>query len=104
MRRVVVTGIGLVTPLGIGLENVWGRLLAGESGVRPIQSFDVSDLPARVAAQVPKGDKESGLFNADDWVPPKDQRRMETFIVYAMAAADQAVADAGWQPTEDEDR
>ena len=77
MRRIVVTGMGLVTPLGIGLENVWGRLLAGESGIRAIQSFDVSDLPARVAAQVPQGDKSSGSFNADDWVPPKDQRRMD---------------------------
>src|SRR5258707_6186901 len=87
MRRVVVTGMGLVTPLGIGLERVWGRLLAGESGIRAIQSFDVSDLPARVAAQVPRGDRESGLFNADDWVPPKDQRRMDEFIIFAMGAA-----------------
>src|SRR5438876_1694817 len=104
MRRVVVTGMGLVTPLGIGLEQVWRRLLAGESGIRAIQSFDVSDLPSRVAAQVPRGDQASGLFNADDWVPPKDQRRMDQFIVYAMAAATQAVEDAGWQPGDDEDR
>src|SRR5437762_5439377 len=103
MRRVVVTGMGLVTPLGIGLERVWGRLIAGESGIRAIQSFDVSDLPSRVAAQVPRGDKSSGLFNADDWVPPKDQRRMDQFIVYAMAAATQAVEDAGWRPEDDED-
>ncbi len=103
MRRVVVTGMGLVTPLGIGLDHVWQRLLAGESGIRAIQSFDVSDLPARVAAQVPRGDRSSGLFNADDWVPPKDQRRMDEFIVYAMAAADQAVEDSGWQPESDED-
>ena len=104
MRRVVVTGMGLVTPLGIGLEQVWRRLLAGESGVRAIQSFDVSDLPSRVAAQVPRGDRESGLFNADDWVPQKDQRRMDEFIVYAMAAADMAVEDAGWQPDNEEER
>ena len=104
MRRVVVTGMGLVTPLGIGLERVWGRLLAGESGIRAIQSFDVSDLPSRVAAQVPRGDRDSGLFNADDWVPPKDQRRMDQFIVYAMAAAVQAVEDAGWEPDSDEER
>jgi 3-oxoacyl-[acyl-carrier-protein] synthase II len=103
MRRVVVTGMGLVTPLGIGLERVWGRLLAGESGIRAIQSFDVSDLPSRVAAQVPQGDQASGLFNADDWVPPKDQRRMDQFIVYAMAAAAQAVGDAGWHPTDEEE-
>src|SRR4051812_39423514 len=103
MRRVVITGMGLVTPLGIGLENVWGRLLAGESGIRAIQSFDVADLPSRVAAQVPRGDRASGLFNADDWVPPKDQRRMDEFIVYAMGAAVQAVEDSGWQPTDDEE-
>jgi 3-oxoacyl-[acyl-carrier-protein] synthase II len=103
MRRVVVTGMGLVTPLGIGLERVWGRLIAGESGIRAIQSFDVSDLPSRVAAQVPRGDQASGLFNADDWVPPKDQRRMDQFIVYAMAAAAQAVDDAGWHPTDEEE-
>src|SRR5256714_12884212 len=104
MRRVVVTGMGLVTPLGIGLERVWGRLIAGESGIRAIQSFDVSDLPSRVAAQVPQGDKASGLFNADDWVPPKDQRRMDQFIVFAMGAAAQAVDDAGWHPTDEEAR
>jgi 3-oxoacyl-[acyl-carrier-protein] synthase II len=104
MRRVVVTGMGLVTPLGIGIEQVWRRLLAGESGVRAIQSFDVSDLPSRVAAQVPRGDRESGLFNADDWVPQKDQRRMDEFIVYAMAAADMAVEDAGWHPDSEEER
>ena len=95
--------MGLVTPLGIGLERVWGRLLAGESGIRAIQSFDVSDLPSRIAAQVPQGDQASGLFNADDWVPPKDQRRMDQFIVYAMAAAAQAVDDAGWHPTDEEE-
>src|SRR5437667_8120708 len=104
MSRIVVTGMGLVTPLGIGLERVWHRLLAGESGIGAIQSFDVSDLPSRIAGQVPRGDKSSGLFNADDWVPPKDQRRMDEFIVYAMAAAAQAVEDAGWQPEDEEER
>src|SRR5258705_8207679 len=104
MRRVVVTGMGLVTPLGIGLERVWGRLLAGESGIRAIQSFDVSDLPSRVAAQVPRGDRDSGLFNADDWEPPKDQRRMDQFIVHAMAAAVHAGEDPGWAPTDEGER
>ena len=104
MRRVVVTGMGLVTPLGIGLDNVWGRLTAGESGVGAIQSFDVSDLPARIAAQVPRGDREGGLFNADDWVPPKDQRKMDEFIVFAIAAAAQAVEDAGWTPEDEDER
>jgi 3-oxoacyl-[acyl-carrier-protein] synthase II len=104
IRRVVVTGMGLVTPLGIGLDQVWGRLLAGESGIGAIQSFDVSDLPARVAGQVPRGDRASGLFNADDWVPPKDHRKMDEFIIFAMGAAVQAVEDAGWQPDSEEER
>src|ERR1700674_430624 len=103
MRRVVVTGMGLVTPLGIGLERVWGRLVAGESGIGAIQSFDVSDLPSRVAGQVPRGDRAFGLFNADDWVPPKDHRRMDEFIIFAMGAAIQAVEDAGWQPDSEEE-
>ena len=104
MKRVVVTGLGLVTPLGIGTENVWKRLTAGESGIRAIQSFDVSDLPAKIAGQVPRGETASGLFNADDWVPPKDQRKMDEFILYAMAAAEQAVVDSGWKPEGDEER
>jgi 3-oxoacyl-[acyl-carrier-protein] synthase II len=104
MKRVVVTGIGLVTPLGIGTENIWKRLTAGESGIRAIQSFDVSDLPAKIAGQVPRGETTSGLFNADDWVPTKDQRKMDEFIVYAMAAAVQAVTDSGWNPANDEER
>src|SRR5579862_4267217 len=103
MRRIVVTGMGLVTPLGIGLERVWRRLVAGESGIGAIQSFDVSDLPSRIAGQVPRGDRAAGLFNADDWIPPKDQRRMDEFIVFAMAAAVQAVEDSGWQPDSEEE-
>ena len=71
MRRVVVTGLGLVTPLGIGVEAVWRRLIEGQSGVRAIQSFDVSDLPAKIAGQVPRGDTAAGAFNVDDWVPTK---------------------------------
>src|SRR6266404_1563107 len=102
MRRVVVTGMGLVTPLGIGLERNWSSLIAGASGIRAIQSFEVSDLPAKIAAQVPRGDTGSGLFNADDWVPPKDQRKMDWFIVFALAAAVQAVEDAGWTPESEE--
>ncbi len=104
MRRVVVTGLGLVTPLGCGVEPTWTRLLAGQSGIRGIQSFDVSDLPAKIAGQVPKGDTASGLFNADDWMAPKDQRKVDTFILYAMAAAAQAVEDSGWKPQDDESR
>ncbi len=104
MRRVFVTGMGLVTPLGIGLERNWSRLIEGGSGVRAIQSFDVSDLPARIAGQVPRGDTASGQFNVDDWVPPKDQRKMDGFIVFALAAAVQAVEDSGWTPDDEEER
>ncbi|MSO80434.1 MAG: beta-ketoacyl-[acyl-carrier-protein] synthase II [Alphaproteobacteria bacterium] len=104
MRRVVVTGLGLVTPLGVGVEHNWRRLTAGESGIRAIQSFDVSDLPAKIAGQVPRGETAAGHFNPDDHVEPKDQRRLDPFITYAIAAADYAIADSGWQPTEEEDR
>ena len=104
MRRVVVTGVGLVTPLGVGTETVWNRLIQGQSGIRAIQSFDVSDLPAKIAGQVPRGDTRSGSFNADEWVPPKEQRKMDEFIVYALAAAQQAVSDADWKPDGAEDR
>src|SRR5271169_4482381 len=99
MRRVVVTGMGLVTPLGIGLERNWSSLTEGESGFRAIRSFEVADLPAHIAAQVPRGDTASGLFNADDWVSPRDQRKMDGFIVFALAAAAQAGEDGGWLRT-----
>ncbi|MCH7711810.1 MAG: beta-ketoacyl-ACP synthase II [Proteobacteria bacterium] len=101
MRRVVVTGLGLVTPLGVGVENNWTRLTNGESGIGAIQSFDVSDLTAKIAGQVPLGATADGRFNADDWMSPKDQRRVDPFIVFAVGAASMAVEDAGWTP-EDE--
>ena len=104
MRRVVVTGIGMVTPLGCGVDVTWRRLIEGQSGIRAIQNFDVADLPAKIAAQVPLGETSSGLFNADDWVPPKDQRKMDEFIVFALAAAIQAVEDSGWKPEDAESR
>ena len=104
MRRVVVTGIGLVTPLGIGIQHNWNALIEGKSGIRTIDSFDVSDLPVKIAGQVPRGPTAENLFHADDWVDPKEQRRMDQFIVYAMAAAAQAVEDSGWKPTADEDQ
>jgi 3-oxoacyl-[acyl-carrier-protein] synthase II len=104
MRRVVVTGMGIVSPLGCGLEPTWKRLIEGQSGIRAIQSFDVSDLPAKIAGQVPRGETSSGLFNADDWMLPKDQRKVDTFILYGMCAAVQAVEDSGWKPEADEDR
>lgn len=104
MRRVVVTGMGLVTPLGVGLDHNWARLTAGESGARTIEKFDVSDLPAKIAAQVPRGDGTNGTFNADDFVSSKEQRRIDEFIVYGIAAAVQAVEDSGWKPEADEDQ
>ena len=104
MRRVVVTGLGLVTPLGVGAEHVWKKLIAAESGIRSIQNFDVSDLPAKIAGQVPRGETAAGNFNADDWVAPKDQRKMDEFIVFALAAADQAVKDSGWLPQDESSR
>lgn len=101
MRRIVVTGIGLVTPLACGVEPTWKKLLAGESGISPITAFDVSDLAAKVAGFVPRGEKE-GEFNPNDWVPQKDQKKMDDFILYGIAAADQAVADSGWKPLDEE--
>ena len=98
MRRVVVTGLGLVCPLGSGVKAVWERLINSESGINAIQSFDVSDLPSKIAGQVPLGEGAEGRFNADDFVAPKDQRKVDPFIVYGLAAAQQAVEDAGWQP------
>ena len=90
MKRVVVTGLGLVTPLGCGVELAWSNLVASKSGVSAITRIDVSDIPARVAGQVPRGDGV-GDFRADDWVPPKEQKKMDIFIHFAMAAADEAV-------------
>jgi len=104
MRRVVVTGIGIVSPLGVGVEHVWKRLIKGESGISSIQAFDVSDLPAKIAGQVPRGETSSGNFNPDDFVSSKDQKKMDDFIVMAMAAAHEAVIDSGWEPKTDEER
>jgi len=104
MRRVVVTGMGIVSPLGVGVERVWKRLINAESGIGSIQSFDVSDLPAKIAGQVPLGDTKSGNFNPDDYVLPKDQRKMDTFILFGMAAAQEAVEDSGWKPANEEEQ
>ena len=104
MRRVAVTGMGLVTPLGVGLSQNWERLIASHSGVRAIEHFDVSDLPAKIAGQVPQGDGSAGTFNADFFVPPKEQKKMDPFIIYGLAAADEAIRDSGWVPQTDEDR
>ncbi|MEK0082437.1 beta-ketoacyl-ACP synthase II [Benzoatithermus flavus] len=103
MRRVVVTGLGMVTPLGSGVETTWSRLLAGQSGIRRIEHFDVSDLPAKIAGIVPKGD-DAGAFRATDYVDAKELRRNDEFIVYGIAAAIQAVEDSGFKPETDEER
>jgi 3-oxoacyl-[acyl-carrier-protein] synthase II len=104
MRRVVVTGLGMVSPLGCGIDASWKRILNGESGARKIESFDVSDLPSKIACQVPRGDGSDGTFNPDQWMEPKDQRRVDDFIVFAMAAARQALDDANWHPASEVDR
>ena len=98
MRRVVVTGIGMVSPLAGTAEETWSRILAGRSGANRIESFDVSDLPCQIACQVKRGDGSDGTFNADAWMEPKEQRKVDDFIVYAVSAATQALADAGWAP------
>jgi 3-oxoacyl-[acyl-carrier-protein] synthase II len=104
MRRVVVTGLGMVSPLATGVEVSWSRLVAGQSGAGPITKFDASDMPCRIACEVKRGDGSDGTFNPDAWVDYKDQRRYDTFMIYAIAAAKQAVADAGWEPKSDDDK
>src|SRR3954454_11329124 len=98
MRRVVVTGMGMVTPLGCGVEANWSRLIAGESGARKIDTFEVSDISCQIAGVIPVGDGTGGTYNADQWMEPKEQRKVDKFIVYAMCAAKQALDDAGWHP------
>ncbi len=100
MRRVVVTGLGMVSPLASGAEPSWSRLLAGQSGARLIEGFDVSDLPCKIAMPIPRGGGgDDASFNPDHWMEPKEQRKVDDFILYAMAAATQALADAGWKPS-----
>ena len=103
MRRVVVTGMGIACPLGLGVANVWKRLLDGESGIRAIQSFSVDDLAAKIAGQIPLGPKAEGKLDIGEWVPVKDQRKMDRFIQYALVAATEAVEDSGWKPESEED-
>src|SRR3954454_8125263 len=104
MRRVVVTGVGMVSPLGCGAETSWQRLLAGESGGAKIESFGTSHLACPLARQIPRGDGSDGTFNPDQWMEPKEQRKVDPFIVYAMAAAKQALDDADWHPASYEDQ
>jgi len=102
MRRVVVTGLGLVTPLASGVEATWERLLAGQSGAGPITRFDASHMGTTYACEIPLGDGSDGTFNPDDWMEPKERRKVDDFILFGIAAADQAIADAGWTPEDDE--
>jgi len=104
MRRVVVTGLGMVTPLGCGVDVTWQRLLAGRSGARRIDTFDVSDIPAKIACTIPRGDGSDGTYNPDQWMEPKEQRKVDHFIVFAMCAARQALEDAAWKPATDDDQ
>ncbi|MGY6536679.1 MAG: beta-ketoacyl-ACP synthase II [Pararhodobacter sp.] len=104
MRRVVVTGLGMVTPLGCGVEATWSRLLAGQSGAGPITRFDAGHLATSYACEIPRGDGSDGSFNPDDWMEAKERRKVDEFILYGMAAAQQAVEDAGWTPEGEESR
>src|SRR5258708_25098632 len=104
MRRVVVTGLGMVTPLASGIEPTWQRLLAGQSGIKRIEKFEVSDIPCKIAGQVPRGDGSDGSFAADRWMEPKEQRKVDDFIIFAMGAAAQALDDANWHPSRYEDQ
>ena len=104
MRRVVVTGLGMVTPLACGVEETWKRLLDGQSGAGPITRFDTTNVVTKYACEIPMGDGSDGTFNADDWMEPKERRKVDDFILYGMAAAVQAVKDAGWEPQDEEGR
>jgi 3-oxoacyl-[acyl-carrier-protein] synthase II len=105
MRRVVVTGMGIVGPLGCGIDVTWQNIVAGKSGAKKIDTFEVEDLPCKIACVIPRGDGSNGTFNPDQWMEPKEQRKVDDFIIYAMSAATQALNDAGWHPkTEDEQR
>lgn len=101
-RRVVITGLGMVTPLACGVEETWSRILAGQSGAGTITRFDASHLATTYACEIPMGDGSDGSFNADDWMAPKDRRKVDDFILYGVAAAIQAVEDAGWTPEDEE--
>ena len=104
MRRVVVTGMGIACPLGVGVEHVWKRLIAGDSGIEAIQSFDTTELTAKIGGQIPQGSRAEGKLDMAEWVPSKDIKKMDRFIQFAMVAASEAVEDSGWVPKDDDDR
>src|SRR3984957_12143094 len=99
MKRVVVTRLGMVSPLACGVEETWRRLLAGESGISRVEGFDVSDIACQIAGQTPRGAGVAGAFNPDEWMEPKEQRKIDDFIIFAMSAATQALRDAKWAPS-----
>ena len=103
-RRVVITGMGIASPLGVGVENVWKRLIEGESGIRSIQSFDVTELPAKIAGQVPAGTRSEGGLSLNEWIPVKDQKKMDRFIHLALVAGIEAVEDSGWEAVDEDDQ
>jgi 3-oxoacyl-[acyl-carrier-protein] synthase II len=104
MRRVVVTGLGMVTPLGCGVEASWANILSGKSGAGRIDQFEVADLACQIACTIPRGDGSNGTFNPDEWMEPKEQRKVDDFIIFGMAAAKQALDDAGWHPSTDDEK
>ena len=104
MRRVVITGMGIVSPLGLGVEHVWNRLINGDSGITAIQSFDTAELTAKIAGQVPPGLRADGKLDLAEWIPVKDLKKMDRFIHLGLVAATEAIEDSGWQPHSEEDR
>lgn len=104
LRRVVITGLGMVSPLGATVDSTWSRILKGESAAAKVTDFEVDDLPAQIACRIPFGDGSNGTFNADHFMEPKEQRKVDPFITYAVAAADEALNDADWHPQSDEDQ
>ncbi|WP_419902428.1 beta-ketoacyl-ACP synthase II [Kiloniella sp.] len=102
MRRVVITGLGMVSPLGCGVDHIWSRIINGESGLGKITGFETSDLPCQIAGQIPLGETSEGYFNPDDHVAAKDRRKLDPFIVYGITAAQQAIEDSGWKPEDEE--
>src|SRR5260221_1035970 len=104
MRRVVITGLGMVSPLGAGVESTWNQILESKSGAARIEQSDVADLPGKIAFEVKRGDGANDPFHPDKWMEPKDQRKVDDFIIFAMAAAGQALEDAGWHPKSADDQ
>jgi 3-oxoacyl-[acyl-carrier-protein] synthase II len=104
MNRVVITGMGMVTPLACGVEPTWQKLIKGQSGISRIEKFNVADLPCKIAGSVPRGDGSDGSYNPDQWMTPQEQRKVDDFIIFAMCAARQALDHAGWRPESYEDQ